>query len=671
MIRGCFITGTDTEIGKTHVTTLLLKALKKAGFPVTAIKPVQTGCLRIGQELSAPDVIQYRSSGVPAFALESFEAAASPQLAARLEGKTLSVHVLSEQLQQRLHKMDFAVMEGAGGVFTPLNENESFIDLMRAWQLPVILVVGNKLGCLNHARLTLQALSMAGIPLLGIIANRAEPLQRLDAGAGDDIRNQERFLHDNIHALAQLGLRYQAPLLATIGYNETDPDLSGVIDALARLSPTEAIRNDLAFDRDHLWHPYTKADSELSAAPVVFAQDRTLYLADGKKLIDGTSSWWCAMHGYGQRDLIEAIQRQAARLSHVMFGGLTHNPAIELGRRLLKLLPHGLEHIFYVDSGSVAVEVAMKMAVQYWRAQGNTRRRLLLTPKGGYHGDTHGAMSVCDPSEGMHTLFHGTIVEQIFVERPSVAFNEPFDPNCLDSMRRTFQTRGEDIAAVILEPICQGAGGMWFYHPEYLKGVRELCDQFGALLILDEIATGFGRTGRAFACEWADIVPDIMCIGKGLTGGMLSMAATIVNDRVAETISCANAEHGGGAFMHGPTFMANPLASAVACASLDRFSQGIWKEQTAELQAQMLNELGILKTHEAVQDVRVLGAIGVVQMKQAVNSPRLQRYFIERGLWIRPFGSLLYLMPPYNTTKDELHQLCQGIVDAVQEGIFL
>ena len=666
MLQGCFIAGTDTEIGKTHVTVEIVKALKNAGFAVKAIKPVQTGCTDINGQLSAPDVQKYLACGVPALALQAFKAAASPELAARLEAKTVTIEALSQKLSQVTTSSDFCVMEGAGGVYTPLNERENFIDLMRAWQLPVILVVGNKLGCINHAQLTLEALTMAGISLLGIIVNRATPVNELDAGAGEDNSNQTRFLRDNVRALAQLGQRYNAPLLASIDFNEQAPDLSLLIKALKNRTDSQRIQADLDFDRDHLWHPYTGAFNALTAPAVSFANNRTLTLADQRTLLDGTSSWWCAMHGYGRPELIKAIQKQAATLSHVMFGGLTHRPAIELARRLLKLTPPGLDHIFYVDSGSVAVEVAMKMAVQYWRSRGNDDRRLLLTAKGGYHGDTHGAMSVCDPTDGMHTLFHGTIIEQLFVERPSSRFDEPFDSASLKPMQEAFKARGKDIAAVILEPICQGAGGMWFYHPEYLKGVRALCDQYGALLILDEIATGFGRTGRAFACEWASIVPDILCLGKGLTGGMVSMAATLVNQKVAQVISSSDAQHGAGAFMHGPTFMANPLACAAACASLDLFSQGHWKTQVFALQEQMKRELSVLAEHEAVNDVRVLGAIGVVEMKKSVNSARLQAYFIDQGLWIRPFGRLIYLMPPYSTTAEELHRLCQGIVQAVQ-----
>ncbi|MBQ4863616.1 adenosylmethionine--8-amino-7-oxononanoate transaminase [Pseudoalteromonas sp. MMG013] len=419
---------------------------------------------------------------------------------------------------------------------------------------------------------------------------------------------------------------------------------------------------DLDFDKEHIWHPYTSMIDPLPVYPVSHTDAAHIYLETGEQLIDGMASWWSAIHGYNHPKLVQAITEQAQSMSHVMFGSITHAPAINLCKKLIHITPEPLQKVFLADSGSVSVEVAIKMALQFWMSQGTQHKTKLMTARKGYHGDTFAAMSVCDPVNSMHSMYQGFLPEHVFVPAPASSFGGNINHDELVELENSFKLHHHEVAAFIIEPIVQNAGGMNFYHPAYLKELRILCDKYNVLLILDEIATGFGRTGKLFACEHANISPDILCIGKALTGGTMTLSATLTTNHVATEISKGNA----GVLMHGPTFMGNPLACAVASASIDLLFENNWEAQVTRLFGAM-QHLRLCEELDAVENVRILGAIGVVEVKHTVNVAKIQRYFIDQGLWIRPFGKLIYIMPPYITSNQQIHALCNGIYTALEQ----
>ena len=707
-LNGLFVAGSGTDVGKTVVAAALLRALLLAGVRVQAVKPVQTGVApQDAHTAPQADARVYASAvaglpqGVdmlPAQALHCFALPASPHLAAAREGARLSAADLHKDIVRHWQcgSAEMLLLEGAGGLRVPLNEREDMLDLMAAVGAPVLLVGGNYLGGLNHILLSLDALCHNGLQLAGLVlVPTADPaagcpgvdVQAMLADNASMLR--QRMQHKGIHAplvelprLAQLeASAWQAlaehlePLashLLSASYGASygaEPGVGhGAGYTAEHTAKLGAERDQALVARDHqaVWHPYASAAQPPMLSAVSRTRANRIVLTEGRELVDGMSSWWAAVHGYNHPRLMDALHSQAGRMPHVMFGGLTHEPAVALAERLLRLMPAGLERVFFADSGSVAVEVALKMALQYQQGRGAIGRSKFLTPRGGYHGDTFGAMSVCDPVTGMHSLFSAMLPQQIFMERPGCRFDQLFDPASLNDARRIFAERGAEIAAVILEPVVQGAGGMWFYHPEYLRGLADLCREAGALMIFDEIATGFGRTGKMFAAEWAGITPDILCCGKALTGGVLTLAATACTGEVAQQI-CA----GGNVFMHGPTFMANALACAVACASLDLLEEENWQQRVAQLESGLREGLAPCAGLQGVADVRVLGGIGVVETHEPVNTQALQRYFVQHGVWIRPFNRLVYLMPPYITPAEDVAQLCTVVAGALRAGAHL
>ncbi|MDD4700985.1 MAG: adenosylmethionine--8-amino-7-oxononanoate transaminase [Desulfovibrio sp.] len=692
-LQGIFVAGSGTDVGKTVCTGALLRALQQAGCAVQAVKPVQTGVLAsevASSSLSDAAVYSKALEGIrplehlhASAVLHCFGLPASPHLAAAKENMRLDCQNLCHDILTHWDALQASalLLEGAGGLHVPLNEDEDMLDLMAILGLPVLLVGGNYLGGLNHILLSVAALLHRGLSLVGLALVPAPDPAKGCPGVdvADMLADNARILQKKLRVLGCDAPLIEVPRLETLdqaGWEALACQFGPLAERMAsnwpgagqkkltgHLSEEESL---VQRDRRTVWHPYASATSLPRLNAVKRTYNNRMVLAGGKELVDGMSSWWAAIHGYNHPRLLDALHAQAGRMPHVMFGGLTHEPAVALAERLLAVLPEGLERVFFADSGSVAVEVALKMALQYQQSRGETQRTRFLTPRGGYHGDTIGAMSVCDPVTGMHSLFSAMLPEQLFMERPSCRFDQPFDPACLNDARQMLTAHGKEIAAVILEPIVQGAGGMWFYHPEYLRGLAQLCREADTLLIFDEIATGFGRTGKMFAAEWAGVPPDILCCGKALTGGMLTLAATVCTGRVAEGICRDN-----GVFMHGPTFMANALACAVACASLDLLASGDWQKQVHGLELALHEGLAPCRDMPGVADVRILGAIGVVEMLEPVNTRSLQKFFVDMGVWLRPFNRLIYIMPPYVTPKEDALRLCAAVEEALRQGAHL
>jgi len=424
----------------------------------------------------------------------------------------------------------------------------------------------------------------------------------------------------------------------------------------------------LKFDREHVWHPYATMQDPVEVHHVVGASGIHIELASGQKLIDGMSSWWACIHGYNNEQINMALTRQLEKMSHVMFGGMTHDPAVLLAQKLLEITPEPLNKVFFSDSGSISVEVAIKMAYQYWHSKGNLKKKKLMTIRHGYHGDTFGAMSVCDPHTGMHGIWQGVLQNQIFIDAPPMGYNSPLDPRWVKNCNHALEQNHSEIAAIILEPVVQGAGGMRIYAPAYLKTLRELCDTWNVLLIFDEIATGFGRTGALFGCNHAAVTPDIMCLGKAMTGGYMTQAATLCTEKVSDGISAGTQP----VLMHGPTFMANPLACAASIASISALCAMNWQEKVASIERVLKEYLEPARALPTVSDVRVLGAIGVLELTGSVNMTAIQRLVLETGVWLRPFGRLVYTMPPFIAPPEDITKIAQAMIAiASDEGVFL
>lgn len=677
------MTGTDTDAGKTTVVAALLRAFCLKGLPCRAIKPVQTGCTRNNGTLYVPDLFHYTDAvrcqaniSPDIRALACFEPACSPHLASLKTGVRLEAEDLAAKARAEMADGRFTLIEGAGGIYAPLNGRQHILDLMLALGLPVLLVAPNRLGCISQALVAMRVLAETPLPAAGLVLCETSP-------ADDGNRD---LLPENSAYLARHAPEFGFPLLCELpflpelasrddrarrrGWQKLSEFLGPAADRLAALcspEPEDIAADDAAF----VWHPYAGAVPAPKTYEAVAAEGSRIRLSDGRSLIDGMSSWWCANLGYGRADLQLALARQARMLPHVMFGGFAHAPATRLAKKLLAIAPPGLGKVFFADSGSVAVEVALKMAIQYQLAAGNSRKTRLCALLGAYHGDTLGAMSVCDPVNGMHHVFAGYLPGQIFLDRPRARFGGEPDIEDLENMEKRLRAHSDELAAVIVEPIVQGAGGMWFYHPEYLKRLRELCAELGILLIADEIATGFGRTGRLFACEWAGISPDILCLGKALTGGMMSFSAVLASGRVAEAISSPKDDSVPGVLLHGPTFMANPLACSVALQAIETLLAFPWQENAARIGQRLAEGLEPCRNLPGVEDVRALGAIGVVETKKPVDTERMQAFFVESGVWIRPFSRLIYLMPPLVAANDEIDALCAAIRKACKRGLHL
>lgn len=644
--KGFIITGTNTEVGKTFITTSLLSALLNNNYKATAYKPVQSGV----DDNNLSDVQRYKSvDSMTNEALYSFKEACSPHLAATKNDAKIDFNKLIKSTNKILSKNDITLIEGAGGIYVPLNANYTFLDYFKQLDLPIILVCENKLGAINNTLISAKTLLLHGLTIAAIVLN--------------DMSDEKDYIKkDNLSYIKKhfpKSLIFDFPKHSGLK-NETffEPFLDNLIEFLK----TKEI--DYEFDKKHIWHPYTSMKNPLKCFGAVKTDGNYIYL-ENKKVLDAMSSWWCEIRGYNNEQINEVACSQIHKMAHVMFGGITHNEAIDLTKLILDITPKSLQHVFYADSGSVSVEVALKMAIQYQNANGKTDRKKILTFEGGYHGDTFGAMSVCDPKNGMHTLFTNFLAKQIFLPRPKNRFGKKIDSSEKKNIKEAFRKHHKEIAAFICEPIVQGAGGMWIYDPSYLRVVKKLCKKYDILLICDEIATGFGRTGKMFGVQYADIEPDIMCIGKALSGGYATFAATITNKKVAFGIS-----KNSGVLMHGPTFMANPLMCAIATKNIELLTKSNWQKDVLNIEKILRQELSLCAKFEIVNDIRIIGAIGVIELNKNINVEKIQLYFVKNGIWIRPFGKLLYIMPPFTTSKKELKKICHVVYNSLKNEMY-
>ena len=641
--RVTLVSGIDTGVGKTIVTGMLAHQMRERGQDAITMKLVQTGNVRSSEDLEQHRLlmggIRFPEDAAGLTAPQIFAYPASAELAARLEGKRVDLRKIVRAVNRCAAAHRHVLIESAGGLFVPLTSRKLTIDLAREQGWPILLVTNGRLGSINHTLAAIDALIVRKIPLAGVIYDWAPDVPpEIDRDTPRAIR---RFLR-------QRGLDVRVENVSRIQIPEPRPPVSS----------TAAI----AYDRSRIWHPYA---SLKDAPPVRLAQSASgdeIELADGTRLVDAVASWWCVAHGHNHPAITGAIRRQSERLSHVMFGGFTHEPAIRLAHKLADFAPRGLDRVFFADSGSIAVEVAVKMAIQYQHAKGRTRRTRMLSLKGGYHGDTACAMALSDP-DGMHTLFAGMMPKHFFAEKPRIPFGGRWHEDAAASIREAVEAHRDEIAGIICESILQAANAMSFYHPAYLRLLRQLADENDFVLVFDEIAAGFHRTGPLWAHQHAEtprhpVTPDVMAVGKALTGGHLTLAATLASGKVADTISNGTPS----AFMHGPTYMANPLACAAACASLDLFAQSDYATKAKTIETSLRRGLEPARRLPNVRDVRVLGAVGVIEVERLPARTEIDRIIDTTGVWLRPFANFIYAMPPLTTSAEHVNRITSAMV---------
>ncbi|MDR2735713.1 MAG: adenosylmethionine--8-amino-7-oxononanoate transaminase [Puniceicoccales bacterium] len=659
-----FVTGTDTEVGKTIISSALFRNAVKQGLKTAIIKPIQTGYNPIDITGPSKDIDIYNkavsdlTNECEVHCLEYLKAPCSPDLASRLEGHQINPDGLLAKIEEIRTRNNLTIVEGSGGILVPIDANGfTMLNLMTALAGPILLVTENRLGAINNTLLSINELRRNGLVISALVMNQPHFQNS----------HSQYILEDNIKQISQrTGIKcLVVPFLehlsskATMNATDFDPISNLLDDIIFYGNHTEAPQDIISFDRKHLLHPYDCPKNPQPVEQIIYARDCELYTANGKQLIDGISSWWATIHGHNNGQLNDHLKSQIDKFSHVMFGGFTHEPAVKLCENLLEIVPKNLQKVFYSDSGSVAVEVAMKMAVQYWQGVGNRQKTKFLSLAGGYHGDTLWAMSVCDPTGGMHRSLASVLPKQVFLPKPSYRFGEVFDiEEETRKYENFFAAHSQELAGMIFEPVAQCAGGFWFYSKEYLEIFRNLCTKYDILLVADEIATGFGRTGRMFACDFARIQPDIMCLGKGLTGGALSLGVTLTTEKITDGIC-----NQGQVILHGPTFMANPLACAAGIASLSLLSSQDWHGRVMALQNQMINKLSQLNGFPGVKDLRILGSIGVIEMDKPVDRERFTSFCHGKGIGLRPIGNLIYTMPPYTITPRQFDKILDTILE--------
>ncbi|MBQ3289714.1 MAG: adenosylmethionine--8-amino-7-oxononanoate transaminase [Kiritimatiellae bacterium] len=635
-----FVTGIGTGVGKSVVTGELARRLREAGRDVITVKLVQTGNVGRSEDLELHrrmmGGVRFPEDDAGLTAPQIFAFPASAELAARLEGRRVDLRRIVRSVNACARRHEIVLVESAGGLFVPLTAKTLAIDLAAKERWPVVLVTNGLLGSVNQTLAAVDALRRRGLAIRRIVYDWAPDVDPvIDA-------DTPRTL---VRVLRQWGIDVPVETLGRIDVPAEEP----------AVRKAEALRR---YDRRRIWHPYASLKDPPPVRVAASASGTDVVLADGRRLVDAVSSWWCVAHGHNHPAIAEAIRRQSREMCHVMFGGFTHAPAVELAERLAAAAPRGLDRVFFADSGSIAVEVAVKMALQYQHARGRFRRTKMLALKGGYHGDTACAMALSDP-DGMHTLFAGMMPRHFFADKPSVPFGGRWSNGAGDSIREAVRRHRDEIAGIVCEPVMQAANAMNFYHPNYLRLMRELADENDFVLVFDEIAAGFYRTGPRWAAEAAGVRPDVMTVGKALTGGHITLAATLASAKVADTISNGRP----GAFMHGPTYMANPLACAAGVASLDLFVRSDYASRVKRIEGELRTGLAPARSLPNVCDVRVLGAVGVIEVRSMPTRADIDRVIDAHGVWLRPFANFIYSMPPLVSDTATVGRIVAAMLD--------